>query len=279
MRAMTLDTVSLLDAIDAGPASPRDEQRADHVRDVDHAEEEALALERFRDLSGELPGDVARGADPPDFVVTHGGRRTAVEMTRYHQDAGPRGSAGAKHESLERRVMALAETLFETANPGVHVRLSLYFRRGALRRSDVRRVAERLSALVPHTMPPEPSDSEGPTPRRVSWSELNRAGLDEALVELTVYRWRRMRRGEWYAPVGGGVSADVSSIEARIRDKELDLASYRATVDECWLIVYAPWHHASSFFDAEVLSPGMLESSFDKVVFVDVSLGRFVPVA
>ena len=89
---------------------------------MDQAEEEAIALERFRELSGELPGDVVRGADPPDFVVTDAGRRTAVEMIRYHQDAGPTGSAGAKQESLERRVMALAETLFGAANPGVHVR-------------------------------------------------------------------------------------------------------------------------------------------------------------
>lgn len=249
------------------------------MRDVDQADEEALALERFRDLSGQLPGDVTRGEDPPDFVVTHGGWRTAVEMTRYHQDAGPGGSAGAKQESLERRVMAVAETLFAAANPGVYVRVSPFFRRGALRRGGVLRVAERLAELVPQTMPPAPSDFEGLTTRRVSWNELNRASLDHALVELTVYRWRRMQRGEWYAPVGGGVSADVSSIEARIRDKERNLASYRATVDECWLIVYAPWHHASSFFDTEVLIPEMLESSFDRVVFVDVSMGRFVAVA
>jgi hypothetical protein len=246
---------------------------------VDQADEESFAFERFRELSSELPGEVSRGADPPDFVVTRGGRRTAVEMTRYHQDAGPRGSEGAKHESLVQRVMALAETLFGAANPGVHVRVSPYFRRGALRRADVRRVAERLAELVPQTMPPAPTDAEGLTSRRADWSELNRAGLDHVMVELTVYRWRRMRTGEWYPPVGGLVSADVSSIEARIRDKEPGLASYRATVDECWLILYAPWHHASAFFDTDVLSPGMLDSSFDRVVFIDVALGRFVSLA
>ncbi len=54
---------------------------------------------------------------------------------------------------------------------------------------------------------------------------------------------------------------------------------YKASFDECWLIIYAPPLHASSFFDFEMLSSHMFSSAFDRVAFVDVSLGRYVLVA
>jgi hypothetical protein len=246
---------------------------------VDQYDEEQVALDRLRQVSALLLGQEERGADPPDFIVAEGGRRIGVEMTRYHHDSGPGGSEGAKHESLERKVMTLGEGLFEASNPGAHVRVSPYFRRGTLRRGNVPHVAERLARLVATTIPLDPTDSEPLTSRRADWDALDRAGLSEVLITLTVYRWRRMRAGEWYPPVGGGVSTDVSSIELRLRAKENDLPSYRARVDESWLVIYAPLGHASAFFDTEVLTPQMFKSTFDRVIYIDLFSGRYVVVA
>lgn len=239
-----------------------------------------MALDRFREASGLLPGAVTRvNPDPPDFLITNGARRVAVEMTRYHHDSGAKGSEGAKRETLERRVMAAAQTDFEASTPNVHVRVSPYFREGTLRRSNVRHVAERVAKLVTQIIPVGPSDAEPLTSVRADWDMFDRAGLGEVLIALTVHRWRGMSQGEWQAPVGGYMNIDVASIERPLRAKEKDLPLYQATVDQCWLIIYAPPLHASSFFDFEVLKPHMLQSTFDGVAFIDVLFARYVLIA
>jgi hypothetical protein len=109
-------------------------------RSEEQKAEELLALNRFRQASGELDGPEARGDDPPDFVIEVGGRRVIVEMTRYHQDAGgPRGSDLALQESAERRLRALAQQSFERQHPGLYVSISVFFREGMLTRANVPR--------------------------------------------------------------------------------------------------------------------------------------------
>ncbi len=88
-----------------------------------------------------------------------------------------------------------------------------------------------------------------------------------------------MSRGEWYARVGGLMSTDVASVERPLRAKEEDLPLYKASFDESWLIIYSPPLHASSFFDFEVLTPRLVQSTFDTVVFLDAHMGRFVLIA
>ena len=242
---------------------------------MDQGHEEQLALDVLRQVSRLLPGPDRRGADPPDFIVTDGERRISIEMTRYHQDSGPRGSEGAKRESLEQRVMAVAQDVFEASNPGVRVRVSPYFREGSLRRANVRAVAERVAILVAKAIPSDPSDSEPATTVRADWDMFDREELGEVLIHLSVSRWRNMSRGEWYATVGGYMSPDIASLERPLRAKEGDLPKYKATVDESWLVIYAPVGHASAFFDMELLSPQMFESTFDTVIFLDVHLGHF----
>lgn len=240
-------------------------------------DEEQMALDRFRDVSGLLAGVMTRvRLDPPDFLITDGARRVAVEMTRYHHDSGADGSEGAKREALERRVMAAAQTYFEALGPNVHVSVSPYFREGTLRKGNVRHVAERIAKLVRQIIPSEPSDAEPLTSMRADWDMFDRAELGEVLIALSVSRWRVMSQGQWQAPVGGYQSIDVASIERPLRAKEKDLPLYKATFDECWLIIHAPPLHASSFFDFDVLTPRMFESTFDRVVFIDVHLGHHV---
>jgi hypothetical protein len=242
--------------------------------------EESMALEVFRLASGLLPGQVTRvQQDPPDFLVTNGGRSAAVEMTRYHRDAGPGGSEGAKHETLERRVVATAQSLFEASEPIVRLSVSPFFREGMLRRSNIQQVAEQLAKLVTQILPSVPSDADRLSSSRAEWIMIDQAGLGEVLIGLTVVRWGPTMRGMWQAPVAGHMNTDVFSIERPIRAKEKGLRVYKSTVDECWLIIYSPVMHASSFFDFEVLTPNMFSSDFDHIVFIDPSMGQYVLVA
>jgi hypothetical protein len=238
--------------------------------------EEDMALDVFRNASGLLAGVVTRvKPDPPDFLIANRARRVAVEMTRYHHDWGEPNSKGAREEVVERQVMAAAQTHFEALVPNVHVRVAPYFREGTLRSDNIQEVAERLAKLVAQVIPPAPSDAEPLTSVRVDWDAFNRVGLGEILINLSLYRWRRANQGEWLARVSGRVNSDVAYLERPLRSKEEDLASYQASFDECWLIIYAPPLHASSFFDFEVLTPGMFLSDFDQVVFIDVHFGHY----
>lgn len=246
----------------------------------DQEAEEDMALDVFRRASGMLPGAVTRvQPDPPDFLITDGAIRVSVEMTRYHQDSGAGGSDGAKQEALERRVLTAAQTRFEESNPNVHVRVSPYFREGALRKTNVHQVAERVAKVVSQIVPSAPSDAETLTSTRADWDMFDRSGLGEVLINLSAYRWRGMSRGEWYARVGGYMSTDLASIERPLRAKEEDLPLYKASVDHAWLIIYAPPLHASGFFDFEVLTPRIFQSTFDTVVFLDVHMGRSALIA
>jgi hypothetical protein len=246
----------------------------------DQEAEEDMALDVFRRASGLLPGAATRvHQDPPDFLITDDARRVSVEMTRYHHDAGAAGSEGAKREALERQVMAAAQLYFETLKPDVYVSVLPVFREGTLRRGNVPHVAERLAKLVTEMTPSEPADAERLGIEHADWDMFDRAGLGDVLINLTVVRWRRMSQGQWHAPVGGYMSIDATSVERPLRTKEKDLPLYKATFDESWLIIYAPPLHASSFFDFEVLRRGMFQSTFDRVVFLDALMGRFVLVS
>lgn len=242
--------------------------------------EELLALNRFREASGDLAGHEVRGDDPPDFVIEVDGRRVTVEMTRYHQDAGgPHGSALALQEAAERKLRARAQELFERKHPGLFVSISAFFREGVLTRASVPRYAERLAALVGNIVPPPPSESEPLTMRDATWEELKSFGLDQAIVYLRVWRHPYLHAGDWRVHPGGTLSTNTEHLQSRIRQKESDLARYKRAGDESWLIVYAPVLRASGFFDLDVLSRGMFESTFDTVVFLDVVWAKWVKIA
>ena len=250
------------------------------MNSAEQRDEELVALNRFRERSGELLGAERRGDDPPDFVIEMDHGRVTVELTRYHQDAGgPRGSALALQESAERKLRARAQELFEHGHPDVRVSISVFFHDGALRKENIGRYAEKLAALVATLMPPAPTEAEPITTREATWPELDAVGLGRAIVVAAVWRWQGMTASDWRVHPGGTLSGDTAHLLSRIREKERDLERYQRPGEESWLIVYAPPLLASGFFDLAVLSPGMFESTFDTVVFLDVVWGQFVKVA
>src|SRR2546428_2077264 len=99
--------------------------------------EEFLALTRFREASGQLTGTLEPVVqDPPDFLITDGSHTTSVEMTRYLQRAGKRGSPEAQREAMEMRVVARAKEIFEAAHKDVYVNISALFKIIDIKRGD-----------------------------------------------------------------------------------------------------------------------------------------------
>jgi hypothetical protein len=249
---------------------------------VNQVHEEREALDRFRHASGLLAGTVSRGANPPDFIVEDGHQRIAVEMTRYHQQSGRKGSPLAEDEALEDRAISAARAQFELAHPNVYVTVQPFFRAGSLSSKNVLVMAARLARLVPKVMPPEPTETDRMTDRRATWEEMEKAGLGNALISLFVTRLlarHAVMQGNDWGGSAGRMSTDTAHLESVMRHKELDLPRYRHNADAFWLIIYAPAGKPSGFFDLEVLRPGMWRSTFDGVVFLDVLWARYVPIA
>ena len=244
-------------------------------------EEECIALTRFRDASGQLPGFLERVVpDPPDFLITDGSRTISVEMTRYLQGAGKRGSPAAEREAMEMRVVALAQELFEAAHPGVIVNVSPHFKIiPVIKPPEVERFAKALAALVWNVLPAEPSPASRVTTSRADWYAIDGVGLGNVLATMSLHRvWLRVPIPAYWGSLSGIASNDIAEIERSIRNKEHDLPRYSVTADERWLIVYS-WHLRSAFFDELVLSAGMFSSTFDRVFYLDATIARFVAVA
>lgn len=246
---------------------------------MNQVHEECEALDRFQQASGLLAGTVSRGANPPDFILEDGNQRIAIEMTRYHQQSGRKGSPLAEDEALEDRAISAARAQFELAHPNAYVSVQPFFRARSLSPKNVLVVADRLARLVPKVMPPEPTETDRMTDRRAMWEELEKAGLGDALVSLFVTRLparHAVMQGNDWGGSAGLMSTDTAHLESVIRQKELDLPRYRHDADAFWLVIYAPAGQPSGFFDLEVLRPAMWRSTFDRVVFLDVLFGRYV---
>jgi hypothetical protein len=240
--------------------------------------EECLALTRFREASGQLPGTLERVVqDPPDFLITDGPRKTSVEMTRYLQQAGERGSPEAHREAMEMRVVARAKEIFEAAHLDVYVNVSPFFKISRIKRVDVEPYAQALAQLVWNALPLEASPGERLVMTRADWDAIDNVGLGNVFATVSLHRWWPAKDA-WWGSLSGMASADVTEIERAIRGKELDVARYSVSADERWLIVYA-WFLRSAFFDKEVLSAGMFSSTFDRVIFFDLPVLSFVAVA
>lgn len=197
-------------------------------------------------------------------------------MTRFLQNAGKRGSPSAELEAMEMRVVARAKQLFEAAHPGVYVNVSPFFKIAQIKPADVEPYGQALAELVWVVLPPKPSPADRLTISHAEWDALDLVGLGNVLATLSLHRWWGAKDAYW-GSLSGMASADVSGIEAIIRSKESDLARHSVTADESWLIVYA-WFLRSAFFDMEALRPAMFSSTFDRVIFFDATVRRFVPV-
>lgn len=244
--------------------------------------EECEALDRFRHVSALLTGTVSRGANPPDFIIEDGSQRIAVEMTRYHQQSGRKGSSLAEDEALEEDAIATARAQFELAHPNIYLNVDPWFRPGALSPKNVSLVADRLARAVQVLMPPEPTEADRMTTRRATWDELRNMGLGDVVLELFFIRLlarHAVLQGNDWGGSAGLMSTDTTHLESVIRKKELDLPRYRQDADAFWLMIYGAPGQPSGFFDIAVLRPAMWRSTFDRVVFLDVLAGQYVPIA
>ena len=250
---------------------------------VRQQQEEQLALDQFRRVSGQLPGTASRGADPPDFIIASGARRTTVEATAFHKGSAKKGgSKEAADESNAQQLTERAQTIFEAAHPDVHVEVRPFLVKDRIARRDLDHYAGLIARAVADRVPQAPEHGHALTRVDLTWEDLPEA-VASVLPHVTIARWRPdrwkpERSSAWLLGSVGYAAIDGGELLSIIRRKEQDLPRYRAGFDACWLLIYGLWQ-ASAFFDFDYLKPRMFTSQFAGVAFVDAGTGRNVQIA
>jgi hypothetical protein len=250
---------------------------------VRQQQEEQLAVDQFRRVSGLLPGAASRGAEPPDFIILNGGRQTSVETTAFHKGWEEKGgSKAAADESNAQLVTDRAQAIFEAVHPDVHVEVRPVLIVDRIARREVDHHAQLVAEAVGAAVPSLPEDGQPLVRVDVTWDRLPE-DVTTVMPRLHISRWRPERwkpdrSSVWMLGSVGYAAIEVGELESIIRRKEQDLPRYRAGFDACWLLIYGVWQ-ASSFFDFDYLKPHMFTSQFDGVGFVDAGTGRNVQIA
>jgi hypothetical protein len=238
-------------------------------------DEERFALERFRQASGMLVGQLV-ASESPDFLVYTGKGVIGVEVMRYLRNrlaAG--GSAVRRKESLQERLIAEGRRIYEGTPGHVNVIVNPHFRHGPeLSPRHVPRLAAALAGLVRQLIPTEPLPPELMSERTASWRQLNAAGLDELITHLAVRRPAALRTGDWSAGTAATVGDPTVEIEQMVREKEGKLAQYQTTAG-IWLLIYSR-PPASGFLDLDRLRSTHIRSRFDEVVVIDLVGDNYV---
>lgn len=140
---------------------------------VRQQQEEQLALEQFRRVSGLLPGTASRGADPPDFIIVNGALQTSVETTQFHKSSKEKGgSKEAADESNAQLLTERAQAIFETTHPDVHVEVRPFLVRDRIARRELDHYAELVARAVAKRVPPLPEDGHLLTRLDLTWEDL-----------------------------------------------------------------------------------------------------------
>ena len=74
---------------------------------INQEKEERFYLDKFLSLIGINGAEIARGYDPPDFIVSYGDKRIAVEVTEFHSDS--KGENGHPRRVIEEAWKNLSE--------------------------------------------------------------------------------------------------------------------------------------------------------------------------
>lgn len=243
---------------------------------VDKKVEELWVVETAQASIPWFPMTRLRPSERPDFVLHSDGKTIALELTRYHQAIGERGSAPRAIEQSHDRTLTVAQSEFERRNPGVHLYVYPHWRADSpVSRSRTSEVAIAIAQLVESMLARlEPGRTSQLPSAEASYEDLRDSGLDGLISSLSVYQYDRATYGLWASPEAGYVSQNVSELEQIVRAKEVALREYRGDYSEYWLLIYS-LNRPSGAFDVEAAQSFRLASTFDVVIFLDAVSRRY----
>lgn len=239
--------------------------------------QERFEFEYFRELSSLVPAVTYSQPDPPaaDILVPLAGSFLAVELTAFSLDSSmsARGSASMARDRERERVLEEANVLWEAQGLApVWVSVTWLDRVRLLRRNRSA-LAAALVRSVTHQVPPPGGSSSDEYP--IGWKELQDLGV----ARVSIYGLREPVVMGWHSTSGGTIPsfrAGEAEIRRLLLEKEPNVAGYRASADEVWLVIVAQCKNPESsfhFFD-EGDAPEFT-SSFDRAFLVSIGWREF----
>jgi hypothetical protein len=222
---------------------------------------ERIYIEAFANAYPAFPSGRMDKSENPDFLVHNGEDVLGIELTRIFRKSRHELSPMREQESLRERIADIAKSEYDERDlPPVHV--SVFFDdQHILRKADVRRIAEKLVALVVRLMP-EPGYS---CEEEYDW--INREYFPEEVLHVIVRRREYMTASFWSTPLAAFLpQVGPEEIQAEIAKKEQKLDLYLRSCARAWLVLLSHGEGLSSIIavSSEALSAKYL-TRFERV--------------
>jgi hypothetical protein len=239
---------------------------------------ERFQLKCFIDQFPEFPaGEQEWDREEPDLIVRKASGRLGLEHTTLYTDDSRKGSRKKIQEGLQWKLVESALTKYaKTELPPVSS--EVWFDVAVpITEKSYGGVADALAHATQNIVSmPEPRHRDDITRR-----EYERHFGDPLPREILRIRLRREPRTQyvvWYASQPWDVSElRVSSLQERIRRKELRLPYYQKSCDELWLLIASEGVFPSSNFGcSEELRSHAFRTRFDRVFYFDSFKGEIL---
>jgi len=241
---------------------------------VTQKESEGRIFSKFAEVYGLGDFEVDRSIESPDIVLVYPDRRLGIELTEYFHDSVDcaDGSNLKTFETKARQILQQAEALFAVGSD-LKLHVSAHF--GNLDHCNRQKIASNIAEYVrQYIMEGEPNES-----REEEWERLEHHALEGVVNMINV---RSLIGGSCWAPSYGyyplplksNSDEIVSSINARVRDKNKKYADYMqaANLTECWLLIHferGPSSDTDVFETVEFPTGRIVESCFSRILLFD----------
>jgi hypothetical protein len=207
-----------------------------------------------------LPIDVTKEREAPDFLLSYQGQVVGIEVTELF--VPPSGSTTLQaHESLTNRIVQRAKAEYQQRGcPPIHVSI------GFVPRSDLRNAnRDRLSKAIVDFLAIRPLDQG----ERLDWRPDDPVQLPDEIAFVHALGVPDNEFAHWVIPRAGWVHPLTDALlQASIDRKAPRIETYRSATAESWLLIVADRTNPSQLFDnGGQLDGCTLRSPFDRTYY------------
>jgi hypothetical protein len=225
-------------------------------------------FEMFRRVLADFPVGHVEKVKPPaaDFRVDTSHGPLGIELARIID------SPLREEESLRRQAVEAGRIEYvRRGRPAVEAHFGWI--RSPRTGRESKHLGSLLANLVESHIPRETGQLETVQLRD---AELKVAGLGDLLFFVRIIRFPGLRT-LWASSDGGWFDARSEVVHQRVAEKTQKLPEYRLSCSKVWLLLVADGEGVSGVVDKEALAQVEVESSFDRIYFLDFWSAHLYP--
>ena len=224
-------------------------------------EKEKLQVEAFLKCLPKAPCGELANHECPDFLLKCKTKTIGMELTDCHHPLSDTPRPRREQESLQRRVLAEAKSLYESMDcRSLSVRVH-FGHAMDLRKQRIKDVAKNLVAAVSSNLP------ENEPTIQLDEHELRDKGFS-GFMSMQIRRLNPPAKSCW-SPCLSAVVSDltIELIQEHVKRKDCRVREYRKHCGEVWLLLLTESDDglATSFGPPRLAKEDAVESSFDRV--------------